>query len=156
GRIYEFERRMRSPDLTNAIDLVSRALNLTVPGDHSAAWGARKYHLALLQQVEARRKSPTSRKLFSEAIANAQEALKYTGDTGFDKASCAVVLGNAYMGRGEVQGNKNWQEDINAAISIFEDVAHNPLYDNLNLHRSHIYNNISSAYRYMAQRSADE
>ncbi len=35
-------------------------------------------------------------------------------------------------------------------------MANDPQYEKLNLHRSHIYNNISSAYRYMARRGGDK
>jgi tetratricopeptide (TPR) repeat protein len=156
GQIYEVERRRRTPDLEYAVQLSTRALDLTPERGHSAAWVMRKYHLALVQQTAARI-SKGSILLYDAAIENAREAIKFAGDDlhASDLADCMVVLGNSHLGRSQVNENKNWKADVQAAISVFEEVVRTPRFEKLRLVRSYLYNNISSAYRNLSRRSGE-
>ena len=57
---------------------------------------------------------------------------------------------HSYLARGQLPNNKKWEDDIDAAISIFEDLVRST-YD----HKCVIYNNISSAYRYKSRRAGE-
>ena len=152
GRIYELERRKPKPDLTQAIALTIRSLERTPSEGHPPRWLMRKYHLALLQQSEARGKGP-ARALLDDAIKNATEALDFAGDKidTFDVASLKIVLANTYLERAQTPSNGSWQADLGTATQIYEDVAQDTAANTI--HRCHAYNNISSAYRYKASRS---
>jgi transcriptional regulator with XRE-family HTH domain len=155
GQIYEYERRSRSPNFVTAIELAQRAFDITSAKDHSARWVLAKYHLALLQQAEARRRGVHSLTLLNDAISNSSEALRYAGKdvSNSDKARCLMVLGNSYLERSQRDENKNWASDVDAAISAFEEIVQNSDYRTVDLDHSYIYNNISSAHRNKARRS---
>lgn len=158
GQIYEMERRSRSPNLLHAIDLAQRALNATTTVDEkSATWAQRKYQLALLQQTAARMQDPTSRdfSLLDRAIANAQEALTYEGPDvdEINRVYCLMVLGNSFAARSAASAQS--ESDLDAAISTFQDIIHNPRYENLSFSRGMIFNNISLAYGKKTRRASD-
>jgi transcriptional regulator with XRE-family HTH domain len=158
GRIYELERRKSLPNLTHAIDLTRRSLDMITAGDHSARWAKTKYHLALLQQSAARGQGPDSLLLLDEAINNSQDALTHADEKlkDYDRASLQVVLANSYLERGQRNENKKWEQDLSTAIKIFEEVAQNPRLENSGMHRCHVYNNISIAYRHRAWLAGDD
>jgi transcriptional regulator with XRE-family HTH domain len=158
GRIYELERRKSSPNLTCAIDLTKRSLELISTGGRGARWAQIKYHLALLQQSAARgQRNLESLSLLDDAIRNALEALTAQGDLDdYDCASLRVVLANSYLERGQRDENKEWKQDLKAAIDILEEAAQRLGPENSGMHRCHVYNNISIAYRYSARRTEGE
>ena len=109
GQFYEVERRRAAPDFSNAIDLSNRALNLTAADDRSARWVIRKYHLALVQQAEARRGHSIAKQLLDDAIANARDALQHAGSdvSDSDKAGCSGVLGTHISPEGSFPITRN-------------------------------------------------
>jgi transcriptional regulator with XRE-family HTH domain len=113
GQIYELERRRLKPSFAEAINLASRALELTSPDSNANGWIRAKYHLALLQQVQARTTEPHSQDLLNESIKNTEDALNKRADINdFDWGNLVVLLGNSYMARAEIGKNTNWEPDI--------------------------------------------
>jgi transcriptional regulator with XRE-family HTH domain len=157
GQIYEIERRSPKPNLKNAIDLAERAIGVTPTAQKAANWALRKYQLALLQQTEGRMGGADASKFFDQAIANAKEALAYSGSDfeTADRVYCMIVLGNSYGARGDLS-DKDKSDNIDAAIKIFEDILENPKYTELTLARGIIYNNLSIAYRRKGTRGVRE
>lgn len=153
GQIYEHERRILSPNFEHAIVLAMDAVELTDLREHKAGWVVAKYHLATLQQSQARALSDGS--LYDKAIQTCKEAIEHADAEieNEDYSNLQILLGNCYLARSESELG-NGIDDLQSAIETLEIASQNARVDQPRFH-SYLQSSLSAAYSRLAHSNSE-